>query len=1221
MSFPLLRSVAQSLAVPTLLLLASASQAVETITINPAVTHQTIEAWGAAGGNFVYAKSSASLRAHLIDDVVNNLGLTQTRIEAQNGNFSDGTTWERLNDNNDSSVTNTSMLNTNVFDSNVSRWCVPMKQLVEANGEQFTSCFSASFYDNGSSGTAPAWLLNNPGEYGEWLSSVLLRLKNVHGITATYYTILNEAGYGNGWNPSTVVPKMIKTIGPKIQSLGLPSKIQYPENLSPSGAWTAINNTWTTDPEIYPYIGMLSYHLYSSPYDPSRSQIRDFGIAHNIPRAQTEFTGQTVNILYDDLTLGGVSVWDLYYWETTYLTLNDSWFSRKAQYWNVRQVTKYVRPGSVRVDATSTSASIRPLSFMLNGKATTVLWNNSGGAATTANIAGLTANASYGVCSSTGGTFQIIGVLTASAGGVLNNVTVPKNAIVTIYPHSTNLPPTMVDWRSSAQFLTLPASTTTLSASALDPELDAVSYAWSVVSKPTGASVSLATPNTGTTTATGLTVAGNYVFQVAVSDPTHTFTRTVEVSVYSSNQAPVLVGVHNRQPVTMTLPVSATVLRAGATDLEGDAITFQWSVLSQPAGAAAVLATPTTSGCNVSGMTVAGNYVFQIAASDPTHTVTTTLTVPVYPTNIAPVVSIPTASPATITLPTSSTTISAFTSDPDAAAMNPWRAGGDVLTHWWEVTSAPAGAKPIFATPGLPTTTVSNLTVAGTYTFKISAMDRTLITSKTVTVTVNAGGGTAPEIALTRNSITIVDGSTDPVTGLVAGTASVVTYQIGNIGTAALSVGTPSISALVNCTATITTTPAASVAAGGSTTLAVRVTPTAAGAWSCNVSSVTNDSNENPTNWTMSGTATAAAAPEIALSRSGTAVADGSTDTVTGLVAATASVVTYTINNTGTAALTVGAPTISALVNCTATVSTSPAASVAAAGSTTCGITVTPTAVGAWSCNVSSVTNDSNENPTNWTVSGTAIAASNTAPVISTTKPASLTTLENTANTVVLAASDADGDTLTWSVLTQGSKGTMTVSSPDTNVTATYTPTTNLNGSDTVVIQVADGRGGTDTITVNVTITAALSGPRAHWKLDETSGTTAADASGNAHTGTLVNGPTWGIGTVGGALNLDGTNDYVRVANASDLAVGQAVSIAAWFKRGDTTPRNMRLVNKPTGGKFYSPTYSLQFDVGGNIGGNFYSTSGKWIGIGGVALSDTNWHHVVMIIDVGNHTG
>jgi prepilin-type N-terminal cleavage/methylation domain-containing protein len=75
----------------------------------------------------------------------------------------------------------------------------------------------------------------------------------------------------------------------------------------------------------------------------------------------------------------------------------------------------------------------------------------------------------------------------------------------------------------------------------------------------------------------------------------------------------------------------------------------------------------------------------------------------------------------------------------------------------------------------------------------------------------------------------------------------------------------------------------------------------------------------------------------------------------------------------------------------------------------------------------------------------------------------------------------------------------------------------------------------------------AETGPVAHWKLDETGGTTASDASGNGHHGTLVNmdpGSDWVSGKVGGALDFDGSNDYVDCDN--QLSHLTDFSVTAW---------------------------------------------------------------------------
>jgi len=71
-------------------------------------------------------------------------------------------------------------------------------------------------------------------------------------------------------------------------------------------------------------------------------------------------------------------------------------------------------------------------------------------------------------------------------------------------------------------------------------------------------------------------------------------------------------------------------------------------------------------------------------------------------------------------------------------------------------------------------------------------------------------------------------------------------------------------------------------------------------------------------------------------------------------------------------------------------------------------------------------------------------------------------------------------------------------------------------------------------------------GPIAHWKLDETTGPTAVDSVGG-HDGTLVGG-TWTTGTLGGALDFNGSTDYVLVADDPALDITDAITLMAWFK-------------------------------------------------------------------------
>jgi DNA/RNA endonuclease G (NUC1) len=70
---------------------------------------------------------------------------------------------------------------------------------------------------------------------------------------------------------------------------------------------------------------------------------------------------------------------------------------------------------------------------------------------------------------------------------------------------------------------------------------------------------------------------------------------------------------------------------------------------------------------------------------------------------------------------------------------------------------------------------------------------------------------------------------------------------------------------------------------------------------------------------------------------------------------------------------------------------------------------------------------------------------------------------------------DLDGDTLTVTAVTQGAHGTAAITGGGTGVS--YTPAANFFGSDSFTYTINDGQGGSDTATVNVTITNVNDAP------------------------------------------------------------------------------------------------------------------------------------------------
>ncbi|GII27754.1 glycoside hydrolase family 127 protein [Planotetraspora mira] len=78
-------------------------------------------------------------------------------------------------------------------------------------------------------------------------------------------------------------------------------------------------------------------------------------------------------------------------------------------------------------------------------------------------------------------------------------------------------------------------------------------------------------------------------------------------------------------------------------------------------------------------------------------------------------------------------------------------------------------------------------------------------------------------------------------------------------------------------------------------------------------------------------------------------------------------------------------------------------------------------------------------------------------------------------------------------------------------------------------------------------VTAARPPLLAWYRFDETTGTTAADASGSGNPGTLSGGTTWVAGRTGNAVNLAGSNGYVRLPNGVLSGVGD-FTVACWVR-------------------------------------------------------------------------
>ena len=131
------------------------------------------------------------------------------------------------------------------------------------------------------------------------------------------------------------------------------------------------------------------------------------------------------------------------------------------------------------------------------------------------------------------------------------------------------------------------------------------------------------------------------------------------------------------------------------------------------------------------------------------------------------------------------------------------------------------------------------------------------------------------------------------------------------------------------------------------------------------------------------------------------------------------------------------------------------------------------------------------------------------------------------------------------------------------------------------------------------------------WKMDDGTGTLAADASAWRRPGTLVNGPTWSTGKLGGALTFDGSNDRVDFDNTILNGFGD-ITATMWLKT--TATGDQTLVSGANGDnpneymiRLENPT-NLWLSAGIDEWGAFHWTLPY-------SIADGVWHHLAVVRD------
>ncbi len=126
-----------------------------------------------------------------------------------------------------------------------------------------------------------------------------------------------------------------------------------------------------------------------------------------------------------------------------------------------------------------------------------------------------------------------------------------------------------------------------------------------------------------------------------------------------------------------------------------------------------------------------------------------------------------------------------------------------------------------------------------------------------------------------------------------------------------------------------------------------------------------------------------------------------------------------------------------------------------------------------------------------------------------------------------------------------------------------------------------------------------------HWKLDEGTGTIAFDSSGLGNDGTLGGDPQWVAGIMGGALDLDGSDDYVAIDAIADDLTTNNFTVSLWIK--STQMGEGTVIGSNTTGSGHDFIFGVQQGLLLVEAGGYNTYPPK--------ISDNQWHFIAYVRD------
>lgn len=257
-----------------------------------------------------------------------------------------------------------------------------------------------------------------------------------------------------------------------------------------------------------------------------------------------------------------------------------------------------------------------------------------------------------------------------------------------------------------------------------------LSYFWEITSKPEGSAV-LLSDSTAVNPTFIPDITGDYIISLVVTNSIGSRSEQDEVKVSTYNSAPVA---NPGEGVTTHPGEGVTLDGTGSSDIDGDILSYQWSIISKPEGSNATLldshtATPTLM------PDIPGDYVLQLIVTDAWGAVSEPVTVTISTTNTAPVADAG-MDQSIIVIGTQVQLNGSHSYDID----------GDNISYTWNITTRPEGSTTVLDNSASATPSFI-ADVHGTYVIQLvvsdpwtqSPPDTVIVSFENVAPVANAG--------------------------------------------------------------------------------------------------------------------------------------------------------------------------------------------------------------------------------------------------------------------------------------------------------------------------------------------------------------------------------------------------------------------------------------------------------------------------------------------------